>query len=38
MEVSKKSAFEVDYDFHFKNNQGMFIVQSQIKNLELAKI
>jgi hypothetical protein len=24
--VSKMSAYEVDYDFYFKNNQGMFLV------------
>lgn len=36
--VSRMTAFEVEYDFYFKNNHGMFLVQSQIKNLELSKI
>ena len=24
------SVFEVDYDFYFKNNNGMFVVQTNI--------
>jgi len=27
----KASAFETEYDFYFQNNQGMFVVQSQLK-------
>ena len=35
--LSKMSAFEVDYSFYFKNNQGMFVVQSQINYLDMMK-
>ena len=32
------NAYEVDYDFYFKNNQGFFVVQSQINYVDLKKI
>ena len=32
------NAYEVDYDFYFKNNQGIFVVQSQINYVDLKKI
>ena len=35
---SKMNAYEVDYDFYFKNNQGFFVVQSQINYVDLKKI
>ena len=34
----KASAFETEYDFYFQNNQGMFVVQSQLKQVDLQKI
>jgi hypothetical protein len=36
--MSKMNAFRVDYDFYFKNNQGIFVLQSQMKCVELQKI
>ena len=36
--LSKMNAYEVDYDFYFKNNQGIFVVQSQINYVDLKKI
>jgi hypothetical protein len=36
--ISKVSAFETEYDFYFQNNQGMFVVQSQLKQVDLHKI
>jgi hypothetical protein len=36
--LTKMSAFKVDYDFYFKNNQGIFVLQSQMKYVDLLKI
>ena len=36
--LSKMNAYEVDYHFYFKNNQGIFVVQSQINYVDLKKI
>ena len=34
----KIAAYKVDYDFYFKNNQGIFVLQSHMKYVDLAKI
>ena len=38
IKINKMLAFEADYDFYFQNNQGMFVVQSQLKYVDLHKI
>ena len=38
MQTSKLMAFETEYDFYFQNNQGMFVVQSQLKYMDLHRI
>lgn len=29
------AAFKVDYDFYFANNHGIFVVQSQMKFIDV---
>jgi hypothetical protein len=38
LKINKILAFEADYDFYFQNNQGMFVVQSQLKYVDLIKL
>ena len=38
IKINKMLAFEADYDFYFQNNQGMFVVQSQLKYVDLNKL
>ena len=38
VKISKLMAFETEYDFYFQNNQGMFVVQSQLKYVDLKKL
>ena len=35
IKMTKAAALETEYDFYFKNNQGMFVVQCQLKYLDL---
>lgn len=34
----KQRAFEVEYDFYFKNNHGISVMQAQMKYMQLLKI
>lgn len=38
LKINKMMAFEADYDFYFQNNQGMFVVQSQLMYVDLIKM
>ena len=38
IKINKMLAFEADYDFYFQNNQGMFVIQSQLKYVDLNKL
>ena len=38
IKINKMLAFEADYDFYFQNNQGMFVVQSQLRYVDLNKL
>lgn len=38
LKINKMMAFEADYDFYFQNNQGMFVVQSQLMYVDLNKM
>ena len=36
--ILRQDAFKVNYDFYFKNNQGIFILQTNMKYIDLLKI
>ena len=38
VKMSRVVALGTEYDFYFKNNQGMFVVQCQLKYLDLKKL